>query len=105
MLDCRSPKKNFVCDFCNASFVEKELNCLPINVSMEWLSTIAKKRRTSVKAMPSEKDEDASDFTITCSQCEEGAPATKWCLTCEDAEICDECYKIHCRLKRFKPTK
>ena len=71
---------------------------------MEWLATIVKKRRTYVKAM-SEKDEDASDFTVMCSQCEEGAPATKWCLTCEDAEICEDCYKIHCRLKHFKAHK
>ena len=40
-----------------------------------------------------------------CSQCEEGTPATKWCLICEDAEICDECYKSHCRLKVYKSHK
>ena len=75
---------------------------------MERLVSILKKRRTYLKATNEkelEKDEDASDFTVTCSQCEEGTPATKWCLTCEDAEICDECYKSHCRLKIYKSHK
>ena len=93
--------KNFSCFTCKASFCEKELEQVPKNVSMEYLISIMKKRRTYMKAI-NEKDEDASDLTVTCTQCEEGTPATRWCLTCEDAEICEECYKSHCRLKIFK---
>ena len=85
-------------------FSRKRVMLFAKNVSMEWLSTIVKKHRAYAKAM-SENDKDASDFTVMCCQCEEGAPAIKWCLTCEDAEICEECYKIHCRLKHFKAYK
>ena len=102
------PKNTFSCFVCNAEFSEKELDNIPKNVSMERLVSILKKRRTYLKATNEkevEKDEDASDFTVTCSQCEEGTPATKWCLTCEDAEMCDECYKSHCRLKVYKSHK
>ena len=102
------PKKTFSCFVCNAEFSEKDLDSIPKNVSMERLVSIVKKRRTYLKATNEkelEKDEDASDFTVTCSQCEEGTPATKWCLMCEDAEICDECYKSHCRLKVYKSHK
>ena len=96
--------KNFSCFICKASFSEKELEQIPKNVSMECLISIVKKHRTYMKAI-NEKDEDASDLTVACAQCEEGAPATRWCLTCEDAEICEECYKSHCRLKIFKSHK
>ena len=99
-----SPSKNFSCFICKASFSEKELEQVPKNVSMESLISMVKKRRTYMKAI-NEKDEDASDLTITCTQCEEGAPATWWCLECEDGEICEECYKSHCRLKIFKSHK
>ena len=98
------PPKNFSCFTCKASFSEKELQQVPKNVSMECLISMVKKRRTYMKAI-NEKDEDASDLTVMCTQCEEGAPATRWCLICEDAEICEECYKSHCRLKIFKSHK
>ena len=96
--------KNFSCFICNALFPENELKSGPKNVSMEFLVSIIKKRGTYVKAS-NEKDEDASDFTVTCTQCEEGTPATRWCMICEDAEMCEECYKSHCRLKVYKSHK
>ena len=101
----QEPEKSFSCFVCDSKFSGKELNGIPKNFSMERLVSIVKKRRTYLKGTNEkelEKDEDASDFTVTCSQCEEGTPATKWCLMCEDAEICDECYKSHCRLKLYK---
>ena len=98
------PSKMFSCFICKASFSKKELERVPRNVSMECLISMVKKRRTYMKAI-NEKDEDASDLTVTCTQCEVSAPATRWCLTCEDAEICEECYKSHCRLKIFKSHK
>ena len=97
----RISSKKFICFMCKASFSEKVVAKVPTNVSMESLISIVKKRRAYVKAI-NEKDEDASDLIVTCTQCEEDARATRWCLTCENAEICEECYKCHCRLKIFK---
>ena len=86
---------------CKASFSKEKLEKVSKNISMESLITIVKKRRAYAKAI-SEKDDSALDLTVTCAQCEEDTPATWWCLTCDDAEICEECYKSHCRLKIFK---
>ena len=84
--------KKFVCFICKASFSKEKLEKVSKNISMESLITIVKKRRAYVKAI-SEKDENASDLTVTCTQCEENTPATWWCLTCDDAEICPNVIK------------
>ena len=96
----------FCCTVCKASFTEAQLKSCRINVSLEYLVGVVKKRNSFVKAgATSEVVNMESSVVISCSQCIEGARATMWCLACEDGETCDECYKSHCRLKIFQSHK
>lgn len=95
--------KEFCCSVCKARFDETQLESCRVNVSLEYLIGVVKKRKSFVKAALTETGHIAiASVVIPCAQCIEGAPATMWCLACEDAETCDECYKSHCRLKIFQ---
>ena len=86
-------------------FPKKQIADIPSNASIGRLVAITKKRKAIEKTCDKAFDKDASELTITCGQCDEGAPAIWWCLVCDDAEICEECYKSHCRLKVYKSHK
>ncbi|XP_065883971.1 tripartite motif-containing protein 2-like [Dysidea avara] len=96
---------NFTCAVCSAVFSKEEIADIPVNASIGRLVAITKKHKGIEKACGKAFDKDASDLTATCGQCEEGTPATWWCLVCDDAEMCEECYKSHCRLKVYKSHK
>ena len=102
---------SFSCFICHTNFSYCQLAKFPVNIHIERLVTITTKyhdihrlAETGDKLGNKSWSKDASGF-ITCSQCDQGAPATMWCLTCRESEMCEECYKCHCRLKIFNSHK
>ena len=96
---------DFTCAVCGTVFSKEEIADIPGNASISHLVAITKKHKTVGKSCEKAFDQDASDLTVACGQCDEGAPAIWWCLVCDDAEMCEECYKCHCRLKVYKSHK
>ena len=94
--------KAFYCFVCKAKFKETKINSSRVNTSLKYLVGIVKKRNSLFMKATIDPGDMQSVVTVLCSQCVEGAPATMWCLTCEDGETCDECYKSHCRMKIFQ---
>ena len=98
--------KKFCCPMCKAKFDESQLKSCRVNVSLEYLVGIVKKHNVFVEpTLTVTRHPEQDSFVVSCAQCVEGAPATKWCLACEDAEMCDECYRSHSRLKIFQDHK
>ena len=99
---------DFICTVCDTTFSKKKIAEFPKNVFLSRLVTITKKRKamekSSKKALGEGWDYTDSELatTHTCNQCDEGAPASRWCLVCSDAELCEKCYESHCRLKMFR---
>ena len=105
-------KREFHCFVCKARFSEAEIKSCRVNVSLKYLVSVVKKHNSLLKIYTAsasasvEPADGVKSGVISCSQCIEGAPATmRWCLTCEDAETCNECYKSHCRMKIFQRHK
>jgi len=96
---------DFTCAVCSTVFFKEQIADIPSNASISRLVAITKKRKAIEKTCEKAFDKDASDLTVTCEQCDEGAPAIWWCLVCDEAEMCEECYKSHCRLKVYKSHK
>ncbi|XP_065883965.1 tripartite motif-containing protein 2-like [Dysidea avara] len=96
---------NFNCAVCSTVFSKEEIVDIPFNASISRLVAITKKHKGIEKTCEKAFDKDASDLMAMCGQCEEGTPAMWWCLVCDDAEMCEECYKSHCRLKVYKSHK
>ena len=99
-------KREFHCFVCKAKFRETKIKNCRVNVSLKYLVSVVKKHNSLLKIHTASVVEPGGDVElISCSQCIEGAPSTMWCLTCEDGETCNECYKSHCRMKIFQRHK
>ncbi|XP_065904041.1 E3 ubiquitin-protein ligase TRIM71-like [Dysidea avara] len=82
------------CPLCRAELPQDVKN-IPTNFSTKRLIEIYHKRKSSSQETTEE---------LKCGECVENGVAETWCIDCE-SPLCGECYKQHCRMKKFKSHK
>jgi len=94
---------DFTCALCSMTFPKEKIVEFPVNSALSSLVTITNKRKALGKIKGFGEGWDSTKLAMsTCNQCEEGVPASRWCLVCNDPELCEKCYESHCRLKIFR---
>ena len=81
------------CPLCRTSLARDDISSVPTNFTINRLVEIFGKRKETGKSLASKE--------MKCSSCEEGLPATTWCVECENS-LCKHCNDAHQRMKAFK---
>ena len=84
------------CPLCRTPLARDDISSVPTNFTINRLVEIFGKRKEAGKGLAPKE--------MKCSNCEEGLPATTWCVECENS-LCKHCNDAHQRMKAFKSHK